>query len=123
MGQLLAGQDLELGNLHASRDLTYVTDTVAGMLAAATDPVAIGETFVLGSGSSTTVEAIARRLLSVLAPEAGLTSVAARQRPRSSEVQVLQADAKKAADLLHWRPEVTLADGLARVVEFMQEHP
>ena len=52
--QALTGEVVRLGNLDARRDLTYVTDTVAGFLKVAETPGVEGETFNLGTGSEVT---------------------------------------------------------------------
>jgi UDP-glucose 4-epimerase len=43
-----------------------------------------------------------------------------RVRPAASEVEVLRADASRAADLLGWQPRVTLEQGLARTAEWLR---
>src|SRR5215207_4585639 len=55
ISQALAGSTLRLGSLHPRRDLTYVEDTVAGFVAAATAPEAVGRTVQLGTDHDVSV--------------------------------------------------------------------
>jgi NAD dependent epimerase/dehydratase len=120
ISQALAGGTLRLGSLHPRRDLTYVTDTVAGFVAAARAPDAVGRTIQLGTGHDVSVgdvvelvgEALGRRLEVELDP--------ARVRPPDSEVQRLISAPRLAGELLGWAPEVQLGDGLARTIEWIE---
>ena len=49
ISQALAGSTLRLGSLHPRRDLTFVDDTVAAFVAAATSDAAVGRTIQLGT--------------------------------------------------------------------------
>src|ERR1700742_551059 len=55
ISQALAGDTLRLGSLHPRRDLTFVADTAAGMLAAATAAGAVGQTIQLGTGHAVSI--------------------------------------------------------------------
>ena len=55
ISQALASDTLRLGSLEPRRDLTYVTDTAAGMIAAATTPATVGRTVQLGTGHDVSV--------------------------------------------------------------------
>jgi dTDP-glucose 4,6-dehydratase len=43
-------------------------------------------------------------------------------RPAASEVLRLWADNRKAAELIGWRPQVSLDEGLARTVEWISRN-
>ena len=45
-----------------------------------------------------------------------------RKRPANSEVMRLWADNRKAAQLIGWRPQVSLDEGLARTIAWMREN-
>ena len=46
-----------------------------------------------------------------------------RVRPSGSEVSELLCDATLAADLLGWRPQVALDEGLSRTIDFIAKAP
>lgn len=123
LSQLLAGrQDIELGNLNPKRDMTFVSDTVAGFLAAGRCEGLDGMTIQLGTGRAESIGdvfAIAKR---VCQTEARITQRMERMRPERSEVMVLQSDPTLAAQRLGWRAEVSLEDGLTMTADWLRGH-
>jgi len=123
IAQGLAGSVVRLGNLHPSRDLTFVSDTVEGLVRAATVPEAIGKTVNLGSGCEISVGDLVDLIAGLIGQPMSISSEPERARPRDSEVDRLRADSALARQLLHWEPAVSLKDGLGRTIEWMQAHP
>ncbi len=121
--QLLAGDEVRLGNLDPRRDLTFVKDTVAGFLAAATADAVLGETINLGTGRAVSVRDLAKTLIDLVKPTARLVEDAARKRPERSEVGVLLASYDKARALLGWEPSTSLEEGLALTVRYFESTP
>ncbi len=123
ISQLLSGRDtVELGSLTPERDLTYVEDTCRGFLAVAECDAALGETINVGNGRAVTIGELAKMIVDMVNPSARIVSVESRVRPDKSEVMKLVCANAKAADLLGWRPLVSLTEGLGRTVEFVREH-
>ncbi len=122
--QLLAGRtQVRLGSLDPRRDMTYVADTVDGLLRAAATPDIDGETIHLGTGRSESIRElfdVARRLLDV---DAEPVLETARIRPGASEVMVLQSDPARARELLGWEAATSLEDGLRATIDWMRTHP
>jgi NAD dependent epimerase/dehydratase len=122
--QMLAGrQEIRLGRLDPRRDLTYVADTVDGFVrAAVTDGIA-GQTIQLGTGRTDSIA----ELFAIAARLTGSTAVpvedASRLRPDASEVQVLQSDPAKARELIGWRAETSLEEGLAHTIDWIRANP
>jgi NAD dependent epimerase/dehydratase len=117
--QALIAGTVRLGALHPTRDLTFVTDTVAGMVAAAETPDIVGQTFNLGTGTEISIGDLAARILELLQLDdvsARIARDAERVRPPDSEVDRLVADAGKARRLLGWKPSVCLNDGLRATI-------
>jgi NAD dependent epimerase/dehydratase len=123
--QALTTGRARLGSLEPTRDLTFVTDTVAGMIAAATAPDVVGETVNLGSGKEISIGDLAKRILALLTEDgvsAHLEFDADRIRPLDSEVERLCADASKARRLLGWEPAMPLTDGLLATVSAIRSN-
>jgi NAD dependent epimerase/dehydratase len=117
--QALTAGTVRLGSLEPTRDLTFVTDTAAGIIAAAQEPDVIGETFNLGNGKHIAIGALAQRIFDLLGtdrPRPTIESDAARLRPQNSEVEQLCADAGKAHRRLGWAPQTTLWEGLTQTI-------
>ncbi len=118
--QLLSGHTtIRLGSLTPRRDLTYMSDTVAGFLAAGLCPGLEGETIHLGTGRSESIEEVFRAACTVCGVEARVEQDAARVRPEHSEVMVLQSDPTQARQRLGWEARVTLQQGLAETARWI----
>lgn len=123
ISQALAGDAIRLGSLDTFRDLTYVQDTVSGLVAAAmAGPDVIGEEINLGVGKAISIEDLAKRILALMNVSKPVVQETTRMRPAKSEVMKLVSDNTKARRLLGWSPQVGLDDGLARTVEFVQRY-
>jgi dTDP-glucose 4,6-dehydratase len=120
--QALTGDVVRIGATRPRRDLTYVSDTVAGLLAVAESRL-VRETVQFGSGHEVSVGELAQHIIRIANPRARIVPDRGRLRPRAAEVDRLLCDATKARTLLRWRPRVTLEQGLARVVDWIRRHP
>jgi UDP-glucose 4-epimerase len=114
-GRMLRGEDVTVnGDGTQTRDYVYVGDVArANLLALERDvrgPVNIG------TGVETDVNALARLLLDA----AGSKSVVRHGPAKSGEQRRSVVDVRRAAAELGWRPEVPLAEGLRRTVEFFR---
>jgi NAD dependent epimerase/dehydratase len=120
--QLLRGNTrIELGNVAPKRDLTFVDDTVQGFLRAGQLPGLEGKVIQLGTGQSESVADVFAAACAALGVKAEVVQKEERYRPDKSEVMVLQSDPALAHELLGWRAEVTLEQGLWRTAEWMRE--
>lgn len=118
--QALAGGRLSLGALAPRRDLTYVDDTVAGFIAAASAaPAVLGRTVQLGTGRDVSIREIVELVGELLGKELEVRTDADRVRPPLSEVEVLLSDPSLARELCDWQPEVELREGLRRTIEWI----
>ncbi|MFB3788242.1 MAG: GDP-mannose 4,6-dehydratase [bacterium] len=123
VSQLLSGApQVRLGSLTPTRDLTYVSDTVSGFIAAATAEGVEGETINLGVGKTISIGDLARKVSDMAGIHKDIVCEEQRVRPEKSEVMQLLSDNRKARELLRWRPRVELDEGLRNVIEFIREH-
>jgi len=122
ISQALEREEIHLGSLEPERDMTYVTDTVAGFIAAAGASRVAGETINLGTGETHSIGYFANRILDIMGLEKEIKHDAGRMRPEKSEVMKLVSDNRKATSLLNWRPRVALEDGLRQSIDFVDSH-
>lgn len=114
-------EKIELGSLHPTRDLNFVTDTCAGMIALTECDAAIGREVNIGSGREITVGDLAAALITAVKPGTEIVSTDERQRPGKSEVERLLADNTLIRELTAWEPKVSLEEGLERTVEWFRD--
>ncbi len=121
ISQALAGGPLRLGSLDPRRDMTYVADTAAGFLAAATaGDQAVGRTVQLGTGYDVSIGDIVELVGDLVGRELVVETDPDRVRPPASEVLRLISGPDLAAELIGWRPTTELRDGLARTIAYVE---
>ena len=121
--QLLAGKSkIELGNLHPTRDLTYVEDTVAGFLAIAGEDAFFGEVTNIGTNSEIAIGDLVQKIIQITGVEAQVGVDSKRVRPEKSEVERLRCDNRKLIEKTNWRPRYTLDQGLEKTVAWLKDH-
>ena len=122
IAQCLTDNVVRLGNLHPTRDLNYVSNTVDGFILAAATPEAIGRTINLGSGREISIGDLAKLVIHLVGRPINIESEEKRVRPDRSEVDRLLADNTLARRVLGWEPAISLEEGLERTIEWIQKH-
>jgi len=122
ISQALAGSTLRLGSLTPRRDLTFAADTAAGFVAAATAEDAVGRTIQLGANHDVSVGDLVRLVGEVLGRELTVETDPRRVRPEASEVVRLISGPFLAEEVLGWRAEVPLHEGLAQTIAWMERN-
>ena len=107
-------RQIRLGALHPTRDFNYVEDTVEAFLAAATSDGVVGEVINAGSDFEVSIGDTARLIAEVMNREIEIVTDEQRLRPKTSEVERLWADNRRARQLLDWTPVFGGLDGLRR---------
>jgi NAD dependent epimerase/dehydratase len=120
--QCLLGDTIHLGNLHPTRDLNFVTNTVDGFLLAASEPAAMGKTINLGSSREISVGDLAGMIAKMIGKPIQIESEDNRLRPQGSEVERLLADSTLAKTVLGWQPKVSLEQGLVRTIAWIKDN-
>jgi UDP-glucose 4-epimerase len=117
----MAGKPMVIfGDGTQTRDFTYVGDTARGILSAGFSDACIGETINLGGGKEISI----LELASTIATLFGRTDAEIiHTDPRPGDVLRLISDNAKARNLLAVEPEVTFADGLARLRDWYLGQP
>jgi CDP-glucose 4,6-dehydratase len=105
------------------RDYIYVTDSVSGILAAADNvKKSDGQVFHLGTEKPTTVLEIANLVIDKMGKKGKMKPVVlGKNNPGEINEQYLSS--KKAREVLGWKPEVSLEDGIQKSVDWYTGHP
>ena len=120
--QLAAGKkEIKLGALSPGRDFTYVADTVGAFAAAAKAEGITGATVNVGSGKDIPVGELAKKIAALMNREIVIVEDKQRLRPENSEVMRLVCDNRRAGELLGWKPEISLDDGLQKTIAWFTE--
>lgn len=120
--QCLRGNAIKLGNLHPTRDLNFVSNTVDAFLLAAASPQAVGRTVHFGSGREISIGDLAQTIARLMNQTIHLETENARLRPQNSEVERLLANNTLARDLLGWTPKVDLEAGLEQTIHWISHN-
>ncbi len=121
--QTLQGRKrIRLGSVHPTRDFNYVGDIVAGFIKIAESPDTPGQVINIGSNQTISVGELVDKIKKIMQAEVEVVYDEARVRPKNSEVERLQADNKKARELLNWKPEVKLTQGLEQTIDWMKHN-
>lgn len=123
ISQALAGDEIHLGSLHPTRDLTFMDDTVRAFILIAESEKVFGQVINAGSGKEISIGDLANKVIKIVGGEKMIVTDEKRIRPGSSEVERLICNAAKAWEILGWKPAVSLEEGLTRVIEWIRQHP
>ena len=118
--QLMLGNELSLGNLLPTRDLTCVTDTCRGFIELAYSSNLDGEVVNIGSNKEISIGDLADLIKDIVGNKMKITESKERFRPEKSEVDRLICDNSKICRLTSWRPQIELKTGLRNVYDWMQ---
>jgi UDP-glucose 4-epimerase len=102
-----------------TRDFTYVTNIVDGVLRACTAPRANGEVINVAVGGRISINELCATMAKLL----GSTVPPEHSAPRPGDVRDSQADITKARELLGYEPKVSFEEGLRLTLEwYRHEH-
>jgi len=118
--QLLSGKDeLILGNLHPTRDLTFVKDTAAAFIEIAKADKLLGEVTNVGMHQEIAIGDLVKTISSLLGRNVTIIEDSQRVRPRNSEVERLFCDNGKILKNTGWRPQYDLEQGLKETIDWL----
>jgi len=122
ISQVLTRDEVKLGSLDPMRDFTFVADTVAGFLLAASADRALGEEINLGNDNTIRIGDLVEKIFGMIGKSPKVLTDTQRIRPDKSEVLKLWASNHKAKELIGWEPRISLDEGLRRTIEWISAH-
>jgi NAD dependent epimerase/dehydratase len=116
--QLLNGvKQIKLGQLHPTRDFSYVKDTVDGFIAALNSKMFVGDVFNLGSNFEISILDTVNIISKIMNVNVEILNDSERIRPDLSEVERLFSNNSKAINQLNWSPNFGGIDGFKLGIE------
>ncbi|HEY2574940.1 MAG TPA: NAD-dependent epimerase/dehydratase family protein [Streptosporangiaceae bacterium] len=107
------GKPIELGNLWPKRDLIFVTDTAAGLVASASGGPGL-EVFNIGTGTGTAIQDVLQVIEEITGKELDVRQVPGRMREGDGH---LISDPGKLMRATGWKPVCDLQTGLRLLLE------
>jgi UDP-glucose 4-epimerase len=105
-----------LGTGRQARDFIYVSDMVNILTSAAISPAAAGQIFNAGTGTTISVTELAKKLIKHLGLD-GVKISCTGGLAWEGDMDITQADISKAVNLLQWKPQVNLDEGLKKLID------
>ena len=123
VGQILSGHKvIKLGNVHPTRDLTYVKDTVRGFIEIAKHDALNGQAVNIGMKNEISIGDLAVLIGKLMKVDVEIQTDSKRTRPDSSEVERLHCENKKILETTKWRPEFSLEEGLEQTIDWIRSN-
>ncbi len=109
-------QPLIFGNGNQTRDFTYVTDTVDGVIKAAGCDTLLGDTINIAYGKEMPVATLAR----IICATVDIPFKPVMMPPRPNDVERHAANIEKAKKILSYNPMVNASEGLNRYINWVK---
>ena len=123
ISQALSLKKIVMGSLEPVRDMSFVKDTVEGLIKVGLCDQVVGQTVNLGTGQGETIGTMVDMILRLLGKESISVELdPARIRPGKSEVMRLISDNTKAREICGWTPQYDLTEGLLETIEWIRKN-
>lgn len=121
--QILSGKEnLKLGKLSPTRDLTFVKDTCKGFFEIYKSNNLFGEIINIGMRNEISIGDIVNKIATILNAKVNIVCDKERVRPEKSEVERLFCENKKIFANTNWKPDYNLDSGLVETIEWIQKN-
>lgn len=123
ISQLLQNKyEIKLGNIHPTRDFTYVKDTCSGFKEIFETNNFFGEVINIGMNDEISIRDIVYKIAKLMKKQIRIVSDERRYRPKESEVERLRCDNTKLVKDTCWKPENNIDKGLAKTIEWFKKN-
>jgi UDP-glucose 4-epimerase len=100
------------GDGEQTRDFINVKDIVKALILALENEKAVNETLILGSGKETSIN----ELYGLISRLLGVTIIPIHKPAQLGDVRRMLYDCKKAQNILGWKPEISLEEGITEII-------
>jgi dTDP-glucose 4,6-dehydratase len=121
--QILSGdEEINVGNIHPTRDLTYVKDTINGFIEIFKSEELIGEIVNIGMNKEISIHDLIYLISDLIGKKIEIKSDEHRKRPVDSEVERLICNNQKLMTSTNWAPQYTLSGGLEETIDWINNN-
>jgi len=118
--QIASGRkEIKLGDTSPTRDFSYIEDCCRGLIMLAESDKTIGETINIGSNSEISIVDTLKLIKELMSSDVTFISDEQRKRPEKSEVFRLWCDNKKIKELVGYKPQTNIQDGLKKTIDWI----
>ena len=103
----------------AKRDLTYVSDTVRGIVLSLVKEGIVGEVINVGSQKAYSIRELVELISEIMDKKISIEVDQTRFRP--FDVDTLVCNYERANKLLNWKPEISIREGLKETIEWIKK--
>tara|TARA_B100001175_G_scaffold315571_1_gene327416 strand:- start:556 stop:1536 length:981 start_codon:yes stop_codon:yes gene_type:complete len=122
ISQILDGEnEIKLGSLSPTRDLTFVEDTCSGFEEIYKSESLFGEATNIGMNAEISIGGLVDLISNLMNANISIKSAGERIRPKNSEVERLVCDNTKLLKHTSWKANYSIEKGLSQVIEWMKE--
>lgn len=111
---------VELGNVNAKRDFTYVEESAEALIMLIESDVPDGEAVNVGSGITHSVKEIAEKVAKTMGRPLDIRIDP--KRFRAHDIDIFSADNAKLKKYTGWEPKIDMDDGLKRTIQWYMTH-
>lgn len=115
----LGKKEIKLGDLSPTRDFNYVEDCCRGFIMIAESDKTIGETINIGSNSEISIADTLKLIKELMSSDVTFINDEQRERPKKSEVFRLWCDNKKINELVGYKTQTNIRDGLKKTIDWI----
>ena len=121
ISQLLNGNnEIKLGNISPTRDLTFVKDTCHGFIEIYKSNKLFGEITNIGMNEEISIGDLAEKVAKLMGKEIKIIRDEKRIRPDASEVEQLRCNNEKILKNTDWNPDYNLEKGLLETIDWFK---
>jgi len=118
--QIATGKkEIKLGDTSPTRDFNYVEDCCRAFIMLAESEKTIGETVNIGSNSEISISDTLKLIKEIMSSDVSFVNDKQRNRPKKSEVFRLWCDNKKINELVGYKPQINIQDGLKKTIDWI----
>jgi NAD dependent epimerase/dehydratase len=118
--QIASGKkEIKLGDITPTRDFNYVGDCCRAFIMLAESEKTIGETINIGSNSEISIGDTLKMIKKLMSSDVTFINDQQRIRPEKSEVYRLWCDNKKINELVGYKPNFSIEDGLKKTIDWI----